>query len=143
MVCSLFLPIYLSISLFLSITFVVEGFTSLHRCSRCILQTQLGGQLLCWYTSWHHSMDLPRHSLRIVTGLITEVSESRQFLVTITGCISVNIYYCIPYICLFYSFLALQNHNTYWILQLKYAEIVFPYLCTNSEKIKQEDSWQV
>ena len=46
-----------------------------------------------------------------MTDLINEESNSSQLPVTITVCISVNIYNYKPYISLCYSFLVLQGHN--------------------------------
>ena len=44
---------------------------------------------------------------------INESSEFSQLPVTVTVCISVNVYCYKPYISLCYSFLALQGHNRY------------------------------
>ena len=42
---------------------------------------------------------------------IIKSNNYNQLLVTVTLCISVDIYCCKPYISLCYSFLALQEHN--------------------------------
>ena len=51
-----------------------------------------------------------------MTDSINESSESSQLPVTVTVCISVNIYCCKPYIPLCYSFLALQDHKSMQLL---------------------------
>ena len=67
--------------------------------------------LLWWYTP-KTSLHGPSPTLWIVTDSINAASESSQLPVIVTVCISVNIYYCKPYISLCFSFLALQGHNT-------------------------------
>ena len=49
----------------------------------------------------------------INTDSINEKSDFNQLPVTVTVCISVNIYCCKPYLSLCYSFLAFQGHNNY------------------------------
>ena len=58
-----------------------------------------------------------------MTDSINESSESRQLPVTVTLCISVNIYSRKPYISFCYSFLVLQSHN-YHLVKAKIRTVI-------------------